>query len=155
MADATFLRRPPMSQAPSDTLHQVFYVSRSMATPDDIQALLRTSVRRNAEHGLTGALLFTGGCFAQVLEGAPQALHDTMKRIAADSRHRGLRVLLQEPLAQRRFGNWGMRLLEAPGADDLVQQLVFGATVADARARRLVELMFEVAVGGRVALPTT
>ncbi len=50
---------------------QTFYVSRARSAFDEtaVQAILERSRRHNVSVGVTGCLLFSGRCFAQVLEG--------------------------------------------------------------------------------------
>ena len=125
-----------------DELWLVFYVSRSTAAPHTLDTLLESARRNNAQRGLTGALVFTGGHFAQVLEGPRAALQQTMQAIEGDDRHEAVRRLLDEALPQRRFGQWAMGLVDAPGADDVLQDLLQAAQVPDDRARRLAERLF-------------
>lgn len=124
-------------------LVQAFYVSLSAASLPDLQAIQAASLRNNPAMGITGALLFTGGAFAQVLEGPEPSIESMCAAIGADGRHRGLRWLLRRRVAQRSFADWSMKLLEAPGADDLVQLLLQGPSVPVERAERLLTLMFE------------
>lgn len=125
-----------------------FYVSRSLAAPDDLERILSSARRRNASRDVTGALLFTGGYFAQVLEGAEDALADTVSAIQADTRHADMRCLLAGEIASRRFAGWSMAFMEAPGADELIQQLLAQTGSIEAeRAQRLLRLMFDPLVG--------
>lgn len=125
------------------SLSQVFYVSRSLATPTDVTRILRCAREQNSRCGVTGSLLFTGGHFAQVLEGTPEAVAHTMDIIGADPRHEALMRLVEGDLTQRRFGAWSMAFAEAPGADDLIEQLLASPEVPPERAQRLLKLMFE------------
>lgn len=124
-------------------LAQVFYVSRSRATPAQVENILQGARRQNLQRGVTGSLLFTGGHFAQVLEGTAPALAETMAVITADRRHEGLKRLIEGDLAQRRFEGWSMAFAEAPGADDLIEQLLTLPGVPTERAERLLGLMFK------------
>ncbi|QHI97224.1 blue light sensor protein [Xylophilus rhododendri] len=123
-------------------LHQIFYVSRSLALPGQVSDILLVARVRNAQAGITGALLCTGGFFAQVLEGPREALQRTMACIDADARHADVTRLLQAGLDARRFADWSMAFTERPGADDLVEHLVGLQPVEPSRALRLVQLMF-------------
>lgn len=129
--------------APPSALCQVFYISRSQCLPADVEDVLASARRHNRERGVTGVLLFSGGHFAQLLEGPAQALRVTMAAVEADARHEAVTRLVEGPIAQRRCGDWSMALFEAPGADDLIQQLLAGAPVAPERARRVMERMLE------------
>ncbi|MGY4829898.1 BLUF domain-containing protein [Sphaerotilaceae bacterium SBD11-9] len=124
-------------------LAQVFYISRSLATPAEVESILEGARRQNRQRGVTGSLLFTGAHFAQVLEGTAPALADTMAVITADRRHEGVKCLIEGELAQRRFEAWSMAFAEAPGADDLVEHLLSLPQVPAERAERLLDLMFK------------
>jgi Sensors of blue-light using FAD len=124
------------------SLSQVFYVSRSLATPTDVDRILRCAREQNSRRGVTGSLLFTGGHFAQVLEGTPQAVAETMAIITADRRHEAVKHLVEGELAQRRYDGWSMAFAEAPGADDLIEQLLASPEVRPERAQRVLQLMF-------------
>lgn len=130
---------------PPDTrlLHQVFYISRSLTDALQVERILASARQQNQQRRVTGALLFTGGHFAQLIEGPPRALAETMAVIAADRRHEAVTRLLEGALPRRRFGDWTMAFIEAPGADDLIAQLLQTPQIAPARAERLLRLMFE------------
>jgi hypothetical protein len=74
-----------------------------------MDAVLSTSIRRNAESALTGMLWADGKSFAQVLEGDPDDVGRTMERIREDRRHADIEVLLDRPVLSRQFGDWSMR----------------------------------------------
>lgn len=124
-------------------LYQLFYISRSLATPQEVEDILIRARELNASRQVTGSLMFTGGHFAQVLEGPAVALADTMAAITADRRHEDLRRLIAGDLAARRFGHWSMGYAEAPGADDLIADLLAAPSVPPERAQRLLSLMFK------------
>jgi len=130
--------------APSD-LQQLFYISRSLARPDELDELLRLARQLNERRGVTGVLLFTGGHFAQLLEGPAAALAVTMAAIRRDRRHEAIHELLAGPIAQRRCGDWSMAFVSTPGADDLIQHLLTGPLVPPERAQRLLQLMLDAA----------
>ena len=120
---------------------RVFYVSRSLSTPSQIQRILASSRRNNSANGITGALLFSGGFFAQVLEGASGAVAALMTTISADPRHDGVTLLLDTPIDARRFPDWSLAYVGIPGVEDLIRHLV-GVEVEACRAERLVDLLF-------------
>jgi len=118
-------------------------------TDDDLAELLRQCVRNNERSGLTGMLLHRDGRFMQVLEGPDDAVRDVFAVIAADTRHAEVRLLLDEPIAERAFPAWKMafrtvddetvRRLE--GYDDFLDRPAEAAARPDApsRARWLLE----------------
>ena len=65
---------------------------------------------------MTGYLVFDGGYFAQILEAEAAALDQLMPIIEADGRHRDLRLLLCESIAERHFAQtcMGCTNLAAP-----------------------------------------
>jgi len=88
---------------------QVIYVSDLVPGQEDqLPAILASAVKHNQANGITGMLLYAGGNFMQVLEGAPQAVHETMRRIEQDPRHRNTTVLSEEPIDERDFADWRM-----------------------------------------------
>lgn len=88
------------------------YLSRSTEQPSVangcVEQIVATARARNPSLGLTGALLFTGEHFAQVLEGPTASIDRLMARIAKDPRHDQLMVVARQPIAERRFGQWSM-----------------------------------------------
>jgi hypothetical protein len=132
-----------MSTNTTPRLRQVFYVSRSLAAPGEVEHILQSARRQNGRRGVTGSLLFTGGHFAQWLEGPADALSDTMATITADIRHDNMKRLIESDIAQRRFSGWDMAFAEAPGVDDLIQELLALSEVPRERAERVLGLMFK------------
>lgn len=98
-------------------VYRLVYTSRNLlGGRDDEQAavvaeILATSKRNNARVGVTGALLFNAGSFAQVLEGPRGAVEGTFERIQRDPRHSDVSVLQCEPVAARGFPNWSMAFI--------------------------------------------
>jgi hypothetical protein len=99
----------------SDQLFTLAYFSRNAIDNQDvgeltreIDAILLTARRSNAQRGITGALLYSAGCFAQVLEGPLSEVESTFERIQLDPRHRGVKVLQFHPLERRSFADWSM-----------------------------------------------
>jgi hypothetical protein len=96
-----------------DTVHRLVYYSRNrLAHFDergaaDIAQILETSRINNAAVGVTGALMFNAGYFAQVLEGPQEAVEATFERIQQDQRHGDVSLMSFEP-AERTFADWSM-----------------------------------------------
>ncbi|MCB8838809.1 BLUF domain-containing protein [Aurantimonas sp. VKM B-3413] len=95
-------------------LHHLVYYSRNRIAADGatlceaVRRILAASQENNRKAGLTGALMFNSGCFAQVLEGPLDAVEETFERISRDERHGEVSVLAFEPVALRSFGTWSM-----------------------------------------------
>lgn len=97
----------------TDTLYRLTYYSRSaLPTGEDTEAevrrILDVSRRNNAQADITGALLYTHGCFAQILEGGYAAVEQTFERIQTDERHTAIVPLQCELVSERGFGPWSM-----------------------------------------------
>lgn len=97
----------------------------------DIQNILAVAERNNSAVQLTGALIFTGSIFIQLLEGNPRSLDRTMDRIVSDSRHNAVIGLARGPIVQRQFPSWSMAYQNTDGvaADQLHAQLGWDNTV--------------------------
>lgn len=78
---------------------------------DRIADLVAAAQERNAALDVTGALLFTGSHFAQILEGDAGALAALMRSICADTRHADVRVIETTSLSERRFDGWSLAYL--------------------------------------------
>jgi FAD-dependent sensor of blue light len=98
----------------SEAIFRLVYYSRNRgaALPEQMAATIRqilvASRRNNARIGVTGALMFNAGCFAQVLEGPRAAVEHIFERIQQDERHGDVSVLSFGPVASRSFDCWSM-----------------------------------------------
>jgi hypothetical protein len=92
-------------------LHRLIYISRSLigADPEAIDAIVTSSIKRNAAVEVTGMLWADGRNFAQVFEGAGDQVKLTMERIRTDRRHTDIVELVDRPVSSRQFGGWSMR----------------------------------------------
>lgn len=84
-----------MALAQAEPAFQLLYISK-LADDCDFSAmkeLVEVARRRNPVLGITGALLFDGERFCQLLEGGEPEVRALMGRIAADPRHTRVRVL--------------------------------------------------------------
>lgn len=114
----------------TEPLHALSYFSRNTVDetggrlPVEIGQILAAARRNNRQGDVTGALLFSGGCFAQVLEGPLGAVERIFERIQCDPRHRDVTVLSFEPIETRAFPHWSMAFAGLP--DDAAPQLTEG-----------------------------
>ena len=122
-------------------LFQTFYVSRA-ATPfgHAVEPLLEHWRANNEGLGVTGCLLLAGRCFAQVLEGERATVQMLARRIAADPRHREMRILSEGSCAEREYVGWTMGYLHDVSLDDDLETLLMipqrsAAVVADVMER--------------------
>lgn len=111
----------------------IAYVSAAVEiiADEDVAAILRQARVNNQRDGLTGALLYHGGRFIQIIEGPEEPLLARYAAIAADPRHRVIQVVRQQQIAERQFPEWTMAF--RPLTDDSVMQLegfedIFGRT---------------------------
>jgi hypothetical protein len=75
--------------------------------PSAVTQIWRSSRQRNERMGLTGAMVFDGERFCELLEGDVDELSGVCRDIEFDTRHVGMRMLYAEPLtAPRRFAEW-------------------------------------------------
>ena len=98
---------------PRSLCRLVYYSRNALPRPEATQAaevrrILASSRRNNPRAGVTGALMFNGGCFAQVLEGPREAVKRTFGRIQRDTRHADVAVLQLAPVGRRGFPAWSM-----------------------------------------------
>ena len=100
-------------------LTRMGYVSAlcEQLSSDELEALLSAWRQRNAEHGITGLLLYDAGSVFQVIEGFPEDVVRLYEAIARDPRHRCFARLLHEPATERAFGDWSMGLGRITGRD--------------------------------------
>lgn len=112
---------------------------------DVVDKIVSAARARNANHGITGALLFTGIHFVQIVEGPAAAIAALWANVQADPRHDSLVVASHGPLAERRFDGWSLaysgpahyvhkRVLQLFNAADPIRR--------DQAARWLAELMY-------------
>ena len=109
----------------TEQVMRLIYMSKSQL-PDDnaeyaaaIQALMNYSRKWNDDNGITGALFFSDGYFAQVLEAPKSALNDIIGKIICDSRHKDLRLIECCSVSERLFGNWSMAYTDGDEQLDL------------------------------------
>jgi len=109
----------------TESLHRLVYFSRTFIPGKpaeiavEIESILESARRNNAQRSVTGALIFNSGIFAQVLEGALQDIEQTFERIQRDARHGDVHVLAFEGTSIRRFPSWSMAFVgrSAEGRD--------------------------------------
>ena len=98
----------------SGNLRRLCYFSRSLiqgsaaARVSEVERLLFVSRIVNARFGITGMLLSSEDCFAQILEGTPDAVGEIFGRIERDWRHTGVTLLHDKAVASRAFADWAM-----------------------------------------------
>lgn len=100
-----------------ERLFRLLYVSETRLDGDiaqaaqEIERILATSRRNNAAFGITGALIFNCGFFAQVLEGPRGAVEQIFQTIRHDPRHAKIQVMSAGEVDSRTFPNWAMAFI--------------------------------------------
>ena len=95
--------------------YQLIYSSESTSPmqADDLDEILEQARTRNAESGITGALVYVDGVFLQVLEGKEETVRELMGRVFKDLRHQTVTVLLETTVAKTAFSDWTMAYVSA------------------------------------------
>ena len=73
-----------------------------------IYQMLSQAREFNANHQITGCLLYHRGRFIQMLEGEEKDVLGLYERIEGDERHSKVELLEEEPIEQRVFSEWSM-----------------------------------------------
>ncbi len=98
----------------TETIYRILYCSRNCMIgtlkeqKEEIANILAKSRLNNGRSGITEALLFNSGFFAQVLEGDAAMVEKTFERIQRDMRHDDVSVLECGIVPQRDFPEWSM-----------------------------------------------
>lgn len=103
-------------------LERLLYVSQAAPQTElsDVFDIGQAARERNAEAGLSGALIFIDGWFVQVLEGPAPALCGTYGRILRDPRHVRLSLRSRERIYYRFFPEAGLILRTGPSLNPAV-----------------------------------
>jgi len=97
-------------------LYNLAYISKNTIkgnaedVKEQIRDILAAAHRNNPAKGVTGALLYSGGYFCQVIEGPEDVLEELFESIQMDGRHGDVTVLHFEPIESRGFSEWAMAL---------------------------------------------
>jgi hypothetical protein len=100
----------------SEPLYTICYFSKSNIADSDeaikeqIHDILSVANIKNTASGVTGALLYSGGYFVQVLEGPESSVEDIFESIQNDLRHREVVVIKHSHVNERSFPKWSMAL---------------------------------------------
>lgn len=100
-------------------MYQIVYVSTATREYDkgELEQILAVSRRNNSADGVTGMLCYHGGTFFQMLEGERGKVEAVMKRVAADNRHHGVMVLLEQDVEHRDLPDWSMAFTQVSGRE--------------------------------------
>ena len=122
-------------------LTRVFYISEVAEglSEIDVRVILGVAQVNNRRLDVTGMLAQSDGHFAQLLEGRSEVVGPLVARIGADTRHRHLRMLLQDAIGTRQFPRWSMGLIRRDDMADEMQQLHRDGSKNNAQARWMIQ----------------
>jgi len=130
-----------------EKLTHLIYTSAAAAQfgPSELKTILEAARSKNSRQSITGMLLHTAGSFFQVLEGDEATLGKLFAVISADPRHTNVTKIIDEPIAQRTFGDWTMGFSEIDpselgmieGLSDFFQQGKSLTSLEAGRAKKL------------------
>jgi hypothetical protein len=103
-----------MKKIENPASYQLIYISGASTSfsKKDLIGLLAQSRKFNHSKEITGLLLYAGGHFMQLLEGAREEIKPLMERITKDGRHNQVDVLEEGPVKHRQFPEWSMAFLD-------------------------------------------
>jgi len=116
-------------------------------TDSELAQILAVGREKNTRLGVTGMLAHRDDNCIGIIEGEDDVVRQRFDQVQADPRHTNVRVLLDEPIAQRSFPDWSMAfqsldplMHDVPGFSDLFSpgrptDPAFGAS----RARALLD----------------
>lgn len=106
-------------------LYRLAYISKNTIpgskeqVSQQIEDILQSAHRNNSAKGISGALLYSGGYFCQVIEGGEEDIEELFETIQMDSRHGEVRVLEFVEIPERGFAEWAMALAGIEETDSL------------------------------------
>jgi DNA gyrase inhibitor GyrI len=107
----------------SEETFRLMYRSRNRIPADrrkvELGALFSEARSNNKKQQITGALLTSGDCFVQVLEGEETAVRSLFSRIETDPRHDSVSLLETQPVDGRVFSRWAMAKVSEEGKPDI------------------------------------
>lgn len=129
----------------------VTYVSVAdpLISEEDIASILVSARNNNARDELTGALVYNGHNFLQLLEGPDEKVDACLAIIRNDPRHSGMTEVRRRAVETRDFGEWamlydprfewqdeGLARLAANGRIDAADERMFANFIALGRRAR-------------------
>ncbi len=91
-------------------MYRIIYLSSAVKefSEEEISLLLIHSRKHNAEHHITGVLLYIEGDFLQVIEGEKIIIKQLFEKIKVDPRHKGVICVFDGAIKERNFKDWSM-----------------------------------------------
>ena len=96
-------------------MRRIIYISTASGlSAAEVERLVESAQRNNAEREITGFLLYNGRNFLQLIEGPKASLMSLMATLARDPRHSGMLTLIDEPIEERSCPHWTMHRMHMP-----------------------------------------
>jgi Sensors of blue-light using FAD len=112
-------------------MHRLSYHSHALAaSPADLDAIYAEASALNAPAGITGALLYLDGRWAQILEGDQAAITGLYDRISRDARHDQVTFGYLIETESRLFPDWSMARITNDDKADIPRARIFAAVTA-------------------------
>ena len=91
-------------------MKNIVYVSTSirLLSDEELIDILTVARQKNAEHNITGVLLYSEGTFLQVIEGDNENVDAIFANIKNDKRHKNIITLIDEAIPHKNFSEWAM-----------------------------------------------
>jgi methanogenic corrinoid protein MtbC1 len=121
-----------------ESMSVLAYRSLAVSTPThaEVRELLRTSQLRNKAERLTGVLVYDRGAYFQWLEGPTKSIRRVWSSILNDPRHHQVTVLREEPIRDRVFEGWDLRI--ALGAQVSIEAAVAAMDCSNTALQRVI-----------------
>lgn len=128
--------------------HAAFdYRQQYQQLADSIEQIRTESTQRNMSQGIGGVLYYYKGSFFQYLEGPRQNIDRLVNTIEVDPRHRGFKLMYDQPITEQRAPDWGLKYVSLDakikdflGADPIQDDLY---NLSDSQAAELVQVFVE------------
>ncbi|MBF0302126.1 MAG: EAL domain-containing protein [Desulfamplus sp.] len=91
-------------------VYTVIYISKASdsISHDEIESILKSSRKNNAELCITGFLIYHNGYFMQLIEGRKESIETLLEKVMNDSRHSDIKIILRAFNERRLFTDWTM-----------------------------------------------
>ena len=91
-------------------MRQLLYVSTSnhLMSQEDLKELLKTCIKGNTAHHVTGVLTYVYNRFIQCIEGKQEDIEQLITNIRKDERNKSVSVLRDIEIKDRAFNGWSM-----------------------------------------------
>lgn len=106
-----------------ETVCRLIYCNKSKLAAEKLDTelgnILRIARAKNTGLGITGALLYYDGWFAQTLEGGEQSVRSLYAHIEKDQRHSSVQLCDEGASKPRAFSRWAMAMVGEHGHPDI------------------------------------